>query len=92
MFFPDRCDLHEPEKAGVLHEKLVTCLLHLVNTRPGGPGTRLYKIMATLTHLRDLTESEIEKSKEFLLDMPLFAAEKNYTSNGQHSLLREFFG
>ncbi|XP_053382225.1 retinoic acid receptor gamma-like isoform X2 [Mercenaria mercenaria] len=81
----DRCKLEEPEKVDTLQEKMVMCLQHLINIRPGGSGTLLYKIFNIITNLRELTDKEMEYAKNLLVEWPML------NLNSYH-LVREFLG
>ncbi|XP_060590434.1 uncharacterized protein LOC132745501 [Ruditapes philippinarum] len=48
ILFTDRCKLEHPAVVDALQEKMVMCLQHLINIRPGGSGTLLYKIFKTI--------------------------------------------
>ena len=50
----------------------------------------MYKLFSILTDLRNLTETEIERSKRYLIELPEVA--KQQDRNDFFSLLNEFFG
>ncbi|XP_045182448.2 nuclear receptor subfamily 1 group D member 2-like [Mercenaria mercenaria] len=74
----DRCQLIEPDKVDALQQKYVTCLQHLLNIRPRGPGTLLYKIFNFITNVRELTEVEGELSKKLLSEWPTVSKDNFY--------------
>ncbi|XP_045180934.2 nuclear receptor ROR-beta-like [Mercenaria mercenaria] len=81
--FSDRCSLEEPQKVERIQEKLVACLQHLLSIRPGGPGSRLYRIFNLLTNFRDFSENENEFTRKMLKDWPMLSTNK-------YELLKEF--
>ncbi|KAH3709644.1 hypothetical protein DPMN_069107 [Dreissena polymorpha] len=81
---PDRCELREPEKVQESQDKLLSCLRHLFNIRPGGTGTRLYKLFDILTYFRSLFERETEFVKTVKVHAP------DYLYDDKFALIREF--
>lgn len=83
ILFTDRCKLEHPAVVDALQEKMVMCLQHLINIRPGGSGTLLYKIFNIITNIRELTENEMEFSRNLLIEWPMLNVNK-------YHLVREF--
>lgn len=83
IVFSDRCKLDDPLKVDAIQEKLVSCLQHLVQLRPGGAGTSLYKIFSVITNLRNNSDKSMNFQKTLLVNWPMFSV-SNY------HLLREF--
>lgn len=81
--FSDRCKLEEPHKVDHIQEKLVACLQHLLNIRPGGAGSLFYKIFNLITNLRNFNENETEFTKSLLQEWPMLSTNK-------YQLLKEF--
>ncbi|KAL4218384.1 hypothetical protein ACF0H5_023121 [Mactra antiquata] len=53
--FPDRCYLREPDKVERIHDRLISCFLHLLSKRPVEKILSIRTIMKTLFKLRVLS-------------------------------------
>ncbi|KAL4218153.1 hypothetical protein ACF0H5_022889 [Mactra antiquata] len=75
LTFTDRCELTDRAKVENIQEKLLICLQHLLNIRPGGPKSLFCKIITVLTDLRVLSHEESNHAGKLFIRWPMIDKE-----------------
>lgn len=71
---PDRVQLVDPEGVETLHQKLVSCMQHMLHVRPGGSKNLLYKLTSLAVQFRTVAHKEEQFHKQLVTDWPLLSS------------------